>query len=160
MTSNAKGVRIGPSSLVTLVAALLLAVLAMLCATSAHAQEVMAQRQADSTTEFYAVDACGQRMLAGIDEQLHDGATSAAAVYGNIGSVRSNALSAGGTRGITLATELADDAIEFSVVAPDGRALDAVISIANGSYTVNEWKFSTTNQEQPEITLWSNTGTE
>ncbi len=159
MTSNTKGVRIGPSSLVTLIAALLLAVLAMLCATSAHAQDVMAQRQADSTVELYAVDACGQRMLAGIDEQLHNGASTAADIYKNIDGVRSNALSAGGTQGITLTTKIDGDGIGFSVVAPDGRTLDAAIGIANGSYTVNEWKFSTANQEQPETTLWSSAGT-
>ena len=41
-----EGVRIGPITLLTLVSVLLLAVLAMLCVTTTHATEAMAQRQA------------------------------------------------------------------------------------------------------------------
>ena len=48
-----EGVRIGPITLLTLVSVLLLAVLAMLCVTTTHATEAMAQRQADALSQTY-----------------------------------------------------------------------------------------------------------
>ena len=63
-----EGVRIGPITLLTLVSVLLLAVLAMLCVTTTHATEAMAQRQADALSQTYELDAFGQALLAQIDD--------------------------------------------------------------------------------------------
>ena len=153
MTSNTEGVRIGPSSLVTLIAALLLAVLAMLCATSAHAQETMAQREAESTTELYAVDSCGQRMLAGISAALQNGATSAADVYAGIDGIRDKAVSAGDVD-ITANAQLEGNTIALALTAPDGRALNAKITVASGEASVSEWKLTGASQAASEVTLW------
>ena len=153
MTSNTEGVRIGPSSLVTLIAALLLAVLAMLCATSAHAQETMAQREAESTTELYAVDSCGQRMLAGISAALQNGATSAADVYAGIDDIRDKAVSAGDVD-ITANAQLEGNTIALALTAPDGRALNAKITVAGGEASVSEWKLTGASQAASEVTLW------
>ena len=153
MTSNTEGVRIGPSSLVTLIAALLLAVLAMLCATSAHAQETMAQREAESTTELYAVDSCGQRMLAGISAALQNGATSAADVYAGIDGIRDKAVSASDVD-ITANAQLEGNTIALAVTAPDGRALNAKITVAGGEASVSEWKLTGASQAASEVTLW------
>lgn len=57
-----EGVRIGPITLLTLVSVLLLAVLAMLCITTTHATEAMAQRQADALSQTYELDAFGQAL--------------------------------------------------------------------------------------------------
>ncbi len=76
MTKKAEGLRVGPITLVTLIAALLLAVLATLCATTANAQVTMANRQATSLTEAYAIDSCGQRMVAGTKKSRLVRATS------------------------------------------------------------------------------------
>ena len=153
MTSNTEGVRIGPSSLVTLIAALLLAVLAMLCATSAHAQETMAQREAESTTELYAVDSCGQRMLAGISVALKNGATSAADVYAGIDAIRDKAVSVGDVD-ITANAQLEGNTIALALTAPDGRALSAKIAVAGGEASVSEWKLTGASQAASEVTLW------
>lgn len=153
MTSNTEGVRIGPSSLVTLIAALLLAVLAMLCATSAHAQETMAQREAESTTELYAVDSCGQRMLAGISAALQNGATSAADVYAGIDDIRDKAVSASDVD-ITANAQLEGNTIALALTAPDGRALNARITVAGGEASVSEWKLTGASQAASEVTLW------
>ncbi len=69
-----KGVRIGPITLLTLVSVLLLAVLAMLCVTTTHATEAMAQRQVDALSQTYEMDAFGQALLAQIDEQIAEAA--------------------------------------------------------------------------------------
>ena len=153
MTSNTEGVRIGPSSLVTLIAALLLAVLAMLCATSAHAQETMAQREAESTTELYAVDSCGQRMLAGISAALQNGATSAADVYAGIDGIRDKAVSASDVD-ITANAQLEGNTIALALTAPDSRALNAKITVTGGEASVSEWKLTGASQAASEVTLW------
>ena len=74
-----EGVRIGPITLLTLVSVLLLAVLAMLCVTTTHATEAMAQRQADALSQTYELDAFGQALLAQIDEQIAESGSPAAA---------------------------------------------------------------------------------
>lgn len=47
MTKKTEGLRVGPITLVTLIAALLLAVLAVLCATTANAQATMGESPGD-----------------------------------------------------------------------------------------------------------------
>ena len=74
-----EGVRIGPITLLTLVSVLLLAVLAMLCVTTTHATEAMAQRQVDALSQTYEMDAFGQALLAQIDEQIAESGSPAAA---------------------------------------------------------------------------------
>ena len=74
-----EGVRIGPITLLTLVSVLLLAVLAMLCITTTHATEAMAQRQADALSQTYELDAFGQALLAQIDDQIAESGSPAAA---------------------------------------------------------------------------------
>ena len=165
MTSNTEGVRIGPSSLATLIAALLLAVLAMLCAASAHAQVTMAQREAESTAGFYAVDSCGQRMLAGIDAATQDGASTAADVFAEIDEIRTAALPLKAVANaasqmpddLSISAQLDGSNIVFSVAAPDGRTLNAKVAVENGKTSVSEWKLTGASQEASDVVLWSNT---
>lgn len=155
-----KGVRIGPSSLVTLVAALLLAVLAMLCATSANAQSVMANREANSLEESYAVDSYGQCIVAGIDEQLHSGASSMNDVYQNFSALEEKAASETSHYNLKTNASLNNGSIQFSVAASNGRTLNASVSEKAGSISIDSWKLTTnTNQEDSEL-LWSSTANE
>ena len=156
MSQNSEGVRIGPSSLVTLIAALLLAVLAMLCATSANAQYTMAQRQADATAETYAVDACAQRMFAGISDEVAAGATSASALSGKLDGIASEAL-AQSASGLSIQTKANASDVSFTVTSQDGRTLNATVLLNGGAASIGEWKMSTT-QTQSEDTLWSANG--
>lgn len=152
--STNEGVRIGPSSLVTLIAALLLAVLAMLCATSANAQLTMSQRQADATQQTYAVDACGQRMFAGIADAVAKGSTTAASLDSKLPNIANDAL-AQSDAGLSIDAKANASDITFTVVAEDGRTLNAKIALNGGAASISEWKLSTT-QPQTDDVLWSN----
>ncbi len=153
--SSTNGVRIGPSSLVTLIAALLLAVLAMLCATSANAQSTMAQRQANSLEQCYTVDSYGQRIAAGIDEALHQGSTSMQAVYANIGSIEAKAMNSTADKDVTVTTSLNGESIAFTLTSVDGRILDASVSAKGGSVSIDKWKLTTESGQTENDILWS-----
>ena len=156
MTNTSDGVRIGPSSLVTLIAALLLAVLAMLCATSANAQFAMAQRQADATTQTYAVDAAGQRMVAGISDAMANGSTSAASLAGKLDAIANDAL-AQSDAGLEISAHANSAYVTFTVQSDEGRTLNATVLLNGGHASIGEWKTSTTQPENEE-TLWSSNG--
>lgn len=154
---NFKGVRIGPSSLVTLVAALLLAVLAMLCATSANAQSVMSNREANSLTESYAVDSYGQCVVANIDENLHSGASSMSAVYQNMPEIEEKAKEQSSSSNLAMSSSLQDNSIIFNIEAPNGRMLEATVSEKSGSVSIDSWKLTTNTEQSSNETLWSST---
>ena len=154
--SNNEGVRIGPSSLVTLIAALLLAVLAMLCATSANAQYTMSQRQADATQQTYTVDACGQRFYAAVASAVADGATSTNALDAKLSGIASDTL-AQSESGLSIDAHAANSKVNFTVTAEDGRTLNGTINLNGTSMSIAEWKLSTT-QTATEDTLWTANG--
>lgn len=159
MAKNAsEGVRIGPISLLTLISVLLLAVLAMLCVTTTNATEAMAERQGESAADTYAVDACGQAMLAQIDAVVSASGGSAASAASRVGSQMSSlsnqAVLASGADGMQVTGQASGTTVSFTVASTSGKTLSASISITSGSYTVTEWKMTNT-QKQPEETLWS-----
>lgn len=156
MSSTSEGVRIGPSSLVTLIAALLLAVLAMLCATSANAQAAMAQRQADATQETYAVDSCGQLMFAEISDAVASGSVTAASLAPQLDGMANDAL-AQSEAGLSVQAKANASDVSFTVTAENGRTLNATILLNGGTASIGEWKLSTAHSEA-ENTLWSANG--
>lgn len=70
-------VRIGPISLFTLIIILCLAVLAVLSLTTARAELSITERQAQTTTETYALETAGQEFVAAVDAALAEGRSSA-----------------------------------------------------------------------------------
>lgn len=70
-------VRIGPISLFTLIIILCLAVLAVLSLTTARAELSITERQAQTTTETYALETAGQEFVASVDAALAEGGSSA-----------------------------------------------------------------------------------
>lgn len=72
-------VRIGPISLLTLIAVICLAVLSALAFTTANASLTMAERQATATSELYLDEKAAQVFLAGIDDVLASARDGAAA---------------------------------------------------------------------------------
>lgn len=70
-------VRIGPISLFTLIIILCLAVLAVLSLTTARAELSITERQAQTTTETYALETAGQEFVAAVDAVLAEGGSSA-----------------------------------------------------------------------------------
>lgn len=158
MTKKTEGLRVGPITLVTLIAALLLAVLAMLCATTANAQATMANRQATSLTETYAIDSCGQRMIAGIEESLNQGDVAAALTTAKLDAIANNAKTADGASDLNIESEYDGSTVSFTISAPSGKTLRAKVTRENASVSVEEWKLTTT-QEMPQDELWSSDNT-
>lgn len=158
MTKKAEGLRVGPITLVTLIAALLLAVLATLCTTTANAQATMANRQATSLTEAYAIDSCGQRMVAGIEESLSQGDVAAALTTAKLDAIANNAKAADGASDLNIESEYDGSTVSFTISAPSGKTLRAKVTRENASVSVEEWKL-TTAQETPQDELWSSNNT-
>ena len=158
MTKKTEGLRVGPITLVTLIAALLLAVLAMLCATTANAQATMANRQATSLTEAYAIDSCGQRMVAGIEESLGQGDVAAALTTAKLDAIANNAKATDGASDLNIESEYDGSTVSFTISAPSGKTLRAKVTRENASVSVEEWKLTTT-QEMPQDELWSSDNT-
>ena len=158
MTKKTEGLRVGPITLVTLIAALLLAVLAMLCATTANAQATMANRQATSLTETYAIDSCGQRMIAGIEESLGQGDVAAALTTAKLDAIANNAKAADGASDLNIESKYDGSTVSFTISAPSGKTLRAKVTRENASVSVEEWKLTTT-QEMPQDELWSSDNT-
>lgn len=158
MTKKTEGLRVGPITLVTLIAALLLAVLAILCATTANAQATMANRQATSLTEAYAIDSCGQRMVAGIEESLGQGDVAAALTTTKLDTIANNAKAADGASDLNIESEYDGSTVSFTISAPSGKTLRAKVTRKNASVSVEEWKL-TTAQETPQDELWSSNNT-
>lgn len=151
------GVRIGPLSLLTLVSVLLLAVLAVLCITTTNAANALSRRQASSATETYAVDTCGQAMVAAIDEAIDSADGDAAdSVAADIDDIRTRALELAGVSDVELSASVDGSDVSFTVTAPDGRTLTAVVSVSDDAYTITSWKMTTTQPDSQE-SLWAGT---
>ena len=153
-----EGLRIGPITLVTLISVLLLAVLAVLCVTTSNATQAMAQRHAQATTETYALDACGQAMVAGISEtaQQADSAQAAASKVGtDLEAIKQSALEKSNAQNLSVNAQLSGTNLAFTVSDEEGKALNAAVSITKQrSLSIDEWKLSTIQQTDEE-TLWS-----
>lgn len=158
MTKKTEGLRVGPITLVTLIAALLLAVLAMLCATTANAQATMANRQATSLTGTYAIDSCGQRMIAGIEESLNQGDVAAALTTAKLDAIANNAKAADGASDLNIESKYDGSTVSFTISETSGKTLRAKVTRENASVSVEEWKLTTT-QEMPQDELWSSDNT-
>ncbi len=153
MSRKTEGVRIGPISLATLIAILLVGVLALLCVVTANAAQTMAQRQASATTETYALDSCGQLMLAGISEELSSSG-SLTATASKLSSIAEKAKKDCGEESLTIKTSSGSKSLSFTIAAQDGKKLDAKVSQKDGSLSVDQWKL-TSQQQDAEETLWS-----
>lgn len=158
--TSGNGVRIGPISLLTLISVLLLSVLAVLCVTTTNAGEAMAQRQAESTAEAYALDSCAQEIVACIDEELQtqkgsSAAFAASAMMARWDSIQQKVVATGCADGLQLSASRDDSVILFNVSASSGKTLSASVRISDGAtYSIDQWKITTT-QQTPEETLWS-----
>lgn len=157
-----EGVRIGPISLIVLISVLLLAVLAMLCVTTANAARAMSRRQATAATDTYLLESCGQTMLAKIDEVAHaggtDGASAASAVASQLSTIKQDAVDAEGKQGKKLAIDASTsgNSVAFTITSKDGRTLSARVTVSdNLAYTIDQWKITTAQTDESEASLWT-----
>ncbi len=156
-----EGVRIGPISLLTLISVLLLAVLAMLCVTTANASRAMSRRQADAATSSYRIESCGQALIAELDDVAHANGTDAASAVSSIAArldtIKQAALDTSEADDLDIDAKTDGSCVTFSIAATDGRRLDACITFNDDlTYTVDQWKVTTTQSDQAESdTLWT-----
>lgn len=158
-SQNAKSVRIGPISLLTLISVLLLAVLAMLCVTTSMAASTMSLRQSDSTTGTYKLESCGQAALAVIDGKLKDSTGDAATAASDIASsaddIAGEAIASAKAKNLTVDISAQDTDILITVSDGDGRRLDARLAVSdNLTYSILQWKV-TRIHEASQQGLWS-----
>ncbi len=158
-SKTAGGVRIGPLSLLTLVSVLLLAVLAVLCVTTTNAASALSRRQANAAAETYAVDTCGQAVVAAVDEVIASADEGAAeAVFADLDAIRARALELADLTGVDLAVTMDGSDVSFTATATDGRTLAGVVSIGKDGYTITSWKMTTTQPDSQE-SLWAGSDT-
>ncbi len=153
MMRKTEGVRIGPISLATLISILLVAVLALLCVVTANAAQTMAERQANATSESFALDSCGQKILAQLDAELSSSGSLPQSDK-KLKSIVNKVVDASSYSGFSASSKVSSEAVSFSIRTEDGKTLDAKVSQKNGSLSVDQWKL-TSEQQGTEESLWS-----
>lgn len=158
-----RDVRIGPISLFTLIIVLCMAVLAVLAFSTGNASLVMAQRQADATTQLYLDETAAQEFVAQVDATLAE--TRAAGGNGAVGadSVRASLAqmtaaaeeAAKGQVEATASMEGRQIAAEFN--CQNGRLLQVTLSIRDdATCRIDKWKMTAVqNEPEPEGRLWT-----
>lgn len=137
-------VRIGPISLFTLIIILCLAVLAVLSLTTARAELSITERQAQTTTETYALETAGQEFVAAVDAALAERASSALgevlSSYGVTEGAADAEASAGAATGTGEAASASGETIEDESVsgatADEGGSLMVIECPAGDPVTV------------------------
>jgi hypothetical protein len=171
MATTDEGVRIGPISLFTLVAALGMAVLSVLTISTARAMSALSQRTATMASEAYQAESCAQMFVGGIDETLASvrarGGDRDAAMASLSAGVDEQAIvaarSAGeqrdGSAAVKGEAKIDGNAVVATFETSSGRRLDIRISINRDvTYTIAEWKAtSQAGNVEVEEHLWSGT---
>lgn len=144
-----ESVRMGPISIFTLVVILCVAVMAVLCFTTAHASLTVAQRQATFATDNYANETSGQEFVAAVDEVLYSVQSA-----GDSADLRQEAMLALKKKGDDLApsatVEFGSDTVSADFLLSSSRRLYVELTIEkDGTYRVTQWK-QTTRQDKLE----------
>ena len=133
-------VRIGPISLFTLIIILCLAVLAVLSLTTARAELSITERQAQTTTETYALETAGQEFVAAVDAALAEGRSSALdevlSTYGVTEAAADAEATAGASEAAPAAGETIEDESVSGATADEGGSLMVIECPAGDPVTV------------------------
>lgn len=133
-------VRIGPISLFTLIIILCLAVLAVLSLTTARAELSITERQAQTTTETYALETAGQEFVAAVDAALAEGRSSALdevlSTYGVTEAAADADATAGASEAAPAAGETIEDESVSGATADEGGSLMVIECPAGDPVTV------------------------
>lgn len=160
---KADNVRIGPVSVITLIAVICMAVLAVLSISTAQATGAISSRQASATSELYENELAAQTFLAGVDDQV------SAARAGGAGGEQAAAQVRAALDGICdQARAAADDNVHVTATVEgdvvnatfEGQAMRrlvvAVKILDDATCRVTTWKASAIQQETAETdTLWT-----
>ena len=155
-------VRIGPVSVITLVAVLCMAVMGVLAVSTANATKAISERYAASTEEMYAVERAGQEFVAEVDGTL------APARAGDISTAEAVSFVAKALDGICEKARGADSRISCTAdldgrtvsaefACEDARTLEIAITIQpDATYRIEEWKMVSPQQEAASAgSLWT-----
>lgn len=133
-------VRIGPISLFTLIIILCLAVLAVLSLTTARAELSITERQAQTTTETYALETAGQEFVAAVDAALAEGRSSALdevlSTYGVTEAAADAEATADASEAAPAAGETIEDESVSGATADEGGSLMVIECPAGDPVTV------------------------
>ena len=142
--------KIGMLPVLTLVAILGFATLAVLAVTTSHAMGAIAQRQATSTTDAYLLEEVGQRYVAAIDDALETGAAP------DFSALASTAASQADP-GISATADLDGDTVKATFSTTSGRQLAIELTLGSSSSRIRSWKLTGVQADGTEETLWDNT---
>lgn len=143
-------VKIGMLPVLTLVAILGFATLAVLAVSTSHAMGAIAQRQATSTTDAYLLEDAGQRYVAAIEDALETGTSPDFAALASTAATQASP-------NITAAAQLDGDTVEATFSMSSGRQLAIELTPGSSSTRIRSWKLTGVQADGTEETLWDNT---
>ena len=160
---HGENTRIGPISVITLLAVVCMVVLAVLAVSTAQATAAISERQATATQRLYQNELAGQEFVAGVDDALAgvraDGGNAAAgarAVEGALDAICTAAREAADGQ-VTCTASMSGTTVNAGFTCQDARLLSVVVTIRDdATYRIDEWKISAAPQEaQPGGLLWT-----
>lgn len=155
-------VRIGPVSVITLIAVICMAVLAVLAASTSTATATISARQANANQLLYLNESAAQEFVAGVDDALasvHASGGSAAegarAVEARLDSICQQAREAAGGR-VDCTASVDGTTVTAEFICENTRRLSVAVTIRDGAaYRIDEWKMASAQQEASSTgTLW------
>ena len=161
--TRANNVRIGPVSIITLIAVICMAVLAVLSVSTAHATMVISERQANATVELYRNECAAQEFVAGLDDLLagkraagSDGAAAAGGIGTALDALCEQA-SAAADGQVEAQAEMDGQVVNATFTGAKMRQLDIAITILDdATYRIDKWKAAAVQHEAQSVgTLWS-----
>lgn len=141
-----------------------LAILGLLTFGTATAEQAVARKHADVTTEGYELETCGQAFVAGVDDTLSrvraTGASrqeGVAAVEHDLQQIASTAAAAAGDEAsVSVDAQPTDTGATALLSAPGGAQLSIEVSVTDGAgYAIDAWTTSTRREPAPGDTLWT-----
>ncbi|MBQ9003102.1 MAG: S4A5 electrogenic sodium bicarbonate cotransporter 4 [Eggerthellaceae bacterium] len=156
-------VRIGPISVITLIAVVCMAVLAVLAAATSHATGVYSDRQAIATEQLYANERAAQEFVASIDDALAGVRAAGGSVAGASRAAElalDGACEAARTAGsgrVECTASVSGASVTADFICDGARELSIAITIRDdATYRIDKWKMTSTQQEAAAGgTLWS-----
>lgn len=152
--------RAGLLSVLTLLMALLLGVLAVLSVATAHASDALADRSQMMAQEGYAAESAGQEFLARLDGRLAQGQSAPSSLAQVVGSdAREAADDAASGQIVSASAQVDDGVVSASFTTEHGRTLSIEARVTDSqTIDVESWRLSTVEtQEDQGQTLWSGT---
>lgn len=156
-------VRIGPITVLTLIAVICMAVLAVLAISTSNATFVLSERQSVATTELYVNETAAQSFVAEVDARLagvrasNGGAREAAqAVADDLEEICDDVYTSSNNEvSVSASVDGSTVAAEFS--CGNGRMLNIELAIgSDATYAVKKWRMAgVENVEQPQGNLWT-----